>query len=451
MGVECGTAFQNPFNQISGAKYTVFEEIAFGLENIGVPREEMKQRVEEAMKLTGISDLADRSPYSLSGGQQQRVALTSILVMQPKLLVLDEPTSQMDPIGTREVFGVIRTMAESGMTVVMVEHKVEWIAQFADRVIALKDGQILLEGKPQEVLTSDLLAEKGFGISRYTSTARKAKEQGLWKKENLPVTLDEAVEGFTVTPRPHADGQERGINMNIEITDLHFTYPTGVEALRGISLTIEAGEQVAIVGQNGAGKTTLVKHFNGLLQPTSGSVRSGIGTRRNIRWRNWRARVGYVFQNPDEQLFSKNVGTEVAFGPHNLGYSREQIEELVNDALAMTELSDKTETNPYDLSPTWRKMVALASIIAMDTPIVIFDEPTTGQDAVNIARIAHVIKDLRERGKTVITITHDIDFCAENFERVIAMSQGKVLLDGKANDVLGQEEILARLTLTRRN
>ncbi len=192
-----GLAFQNPFNQISGAKYTVFEELAFGLENIGIPRDEMISRVETAMKLTGISDLADRSPYSLSGGQQQRVALTSILVMQPKVLVLDEPTSQMDPIGTREVFSVIRTLAEQGMTVILVEHKVEWIAQFADRVIALHDGQILLEGTPSEVLTSDLLQGKGFGISRYTSTAREAKKLGLWKKETLPVTLDEAAEGFS--------------------------------------------------------------------------------------------------------------------------------------------------------------------------------------------------------------------------------------------------------------
>lgn len=197
-----GLAFQNPFNQISGAKYTVFEEIAFGLENIGVPREEMQQRVKDAMQLTGISDLADRSPYSLSGGQQQRVALTSILVMQPKVLVLDEPTSQMDPIGTREVFAVIRTMAEKGMTVVLVEHKVEWIANFADRVIALHEGQILLEGTPQEVLTSDLLMDKGFGISRYTSAARKAKELGLWKQNELPVTLDEAAQGFAIHPAP---------------------------------------------------------------------------------------------------------------------------------------------------------------------------------------------------------------------------------------------------------
>ncbi|HJR81003.1 MAG TPA: ABC transporter ATP-binding protein [Anaerolineales bacterium] len=199
-----GLAFQNPFNQISGAKYTVFEELAFGLENIGVPRDEMRARVEGALELTGIRDLADRSPYSLSGGQQQRVALASILVMQPKVLVLDEPTSQMDPIGTREVFGVIHKMAEGGMTIILVEHKVEWIAQFADRVIALKDGQILLEGTPSDVLTSPIVAESGVGISRYTAVARRAQELSLWKKDRLPITLDEAADGFSfnLTPDP---------------------------------------------------------------------------------------------------------------------------------------------------------------------------------------------------------------------------------------------------------
>lgn len=232
--------------------------------------------------------------------------------------------------------------------------------------------------------------------------------------------------------------------MKIEIKDIHFTYPTGLEALRGISLTIEAGEQVAIVGQNGSGKTTLVRHLNGLLQPAIGSVLIGDWDTKKHSVAKLASRVGYVFQNPDEQLFSKDIGTEIRFGPRNLGYSKEKIEQLVKRALALTELSDKTETNPYDLSPAWRKMVALASVIAMDTPILIFDEPTTGQDAVNVARIAHVIAELRKEGKTVVTITHDIDFCAENFERVIALSNGRVLLDGAARDILGQEEILAQ-------
>jgi len=231
--------------------------------------------------------------------------------------------------------------------------------------------------------------------------------------------------------------------MKIEISNLQFTYPSGLQALNGISLTIDSGEQVAIVGQNGSGKTTLVKHLNGLLQPTSGQLLIGDWNTKEHSVAKLARRVGYVFQNPDEQLFSKNVGTEVAFGPKNLGYSGDQLQRLINDALDITELSDKTETNPYDLSATWRKMVALASVISMDTDIVIFDEPTTGQDADNVGRIANVIKTLRERGKTVITITHDIDFCAENFERVIALSQGKVLLDGKADDVLGQDDMLA--------
>jgi energy-coupling factor transport system ATP-binding protein len=231
--------------------------------------------------------------------------------------------------------------------------------------------------------------------------------------------------------------------MKIEIKDLRFTYPSGLEAIQGVSLNIESGEQVAIVGQNGAGKTTLVRHLNGLLQPTSGSVMIGDWDTKKQTVAKLASRVGYVFQNPDEQLFSRDVLTEVSFGPKNLGYAREKIDALVQRALSLTELNQHIGTNPYDLSPTWRKMVALASVIAMDTPIVIFDEPTTGQDALNVGRIANVISELKKEGKTVITITHDIDFCAENFDRVIALSRGQILLDGLAREVLGQEETLA--------
>ena len=196
-----GLVFQNPFNQISGAKFTVYEELAFGLENLGVPPQEMPSRLEGVMRLTGIEELAQRSPYSLSGGQQQRVALASILVMQPKLLVLDEPTSQLDPIGTREVLKVIKEMSNQGITVVLAEHKIEWIAEFADRVIVLLDGEMLMDGPPAEVLASPLLPEKGISVSRYTSTARQAQVEGLWPVGmRLPVTLEEAVLGFSHSP-----------------------------------------------------------------------------------------------------------------------------------------------------------------------------------------------------------------------------------------------------------
>jgi energy-coupling factor transport system ATP-binding protein len=231
--------------------------------------------------------------------------------------------------------------------------------------------------------------------------------------------------------------------MKIEIENLRYTYPGGVEALCGVSLTIESGEQVAIVGQNGAGKTTLLRHFNGLLQPTQGEVRIGDWNTRQYSVAKFAARVGYVFQNPDDQLFCRTVREEVSFGPNNLSYETGRKETLMKDAMALTELMGKEETNPYDLSPAWRKMVALASILAMDTPILLLDEPTTGQDAANVARIAHIVRALRERGKTVVAISHDIDFCAENFDRIIAMGQGQILLDGKPEDVLSQEETLA--------
>jgi energy-coupling factor transport system ATP-binding protein len=192
-----GLVFQNPFNQISGSKFTVYEEIAFGLENRSVPRDEMKERIDQVMEMTGIQDLGDRSPYALSGGQQQRVALASILVLQPSILVLDEPTSQLDPIGTREVFQVIKDMSRQGITIVMAEHKIEWVAEFADLIVALADGEILTIGSPAEVLTSPLLPERGIGVSRYTATAREASRQGLWSSGRpLPVRLDEAIEGF---------------------------------------------------------------------------------------------------------------------------------------------------------------------------------------------------------------------------------------------------------------
>ncbi|HEX9617102.1 MAG TPA: ATP-binding cassette domain-containing protein [Anaerolineales bacterium] len=193
-----GLIFQNPFNQISGTKFTVREEIAFGLENLGIAREEMLARVEETMALVGIEELADRSPLALSGGQMQRVAIASVLAMRPKVLVLDEPTSQLDPVGSREVFTTVRALvAEGQMTVVMIEHKLEWVAVFADRVIVLSQGTVVADGEPGAILTGEGLLEQGVGQTRYTQAARRARQAGFWPADRrLPVTLEEAAAGF---------------------------------------------------------------------------------------------------------------------------------------------------------------------------------------------------------------------------------------------------------------
>ncbi len=231
--------------------------------------------------------------------------------------------------------------------------------------------------------------------------------------------------------------------MNLIIDDVSFTYPAGAEALRGISLHISEGEAVAIVGENGAGKTTLVKHFNGLLKPTRGRVTVGDWDTRTQSVARMAARVGYVFQNPDDQIVERTVADEVAFGPRRLGQSEADVAANSAAALAMVELSEEAQTHPYDLSAPQRKLVTLASVLAMRTPIVIFDEPTMGQDARGVALIGAIIEELKREKRTVIIITHDIDFCAAHFERVVAMADGRVLIDGPAADVLTRADLLA--------
>jgi energy-coupling factor transport system ATP-binding protein len=232
--------------------------------------------------------------------------------------------------------------------------------------------------------------------------------------------------------------------MDIQIASLSFTYPSGVQALSGVSLNISAGEVMAIIGQNGAGKTTLVKHLNGLLKPTSGQVLVGDWDTRKYSVAKLAARVGYVFQNPDDQLFKSSVWAEITYGPKNLGWDDEKIELRTRGALQAVGLEEFAGHHPYDLSPSQRKGVALAAVLAMDPPVLILDEPTTGQDYVGVERIGQIVEELKKQGKTIITITHDIDFCAEHFERVVVMAKGQVLLDGPARSVLAQADTLAQ-------
>ncbi len=231
--------------------------------------------------------------------------------------------------------------------------------------------------------------------------------------------------------------------MRIEVEDLYFSYPSGVEALRGVRLEIESGQKVAIIGQNGSGKTTLVKHLNGLLRPTRGAVRIGdwVTTGRSVA--QLAARVGYVFQNPDDQLFKGTVHDEIRFGPANLGWPGKQIESQVRAAANLLGLAGRLEINPYDLSPTWRKRVAMAAVLAMNTPIVVLDEPTTGQDYHSVQELAEILSTLHGQGKTIIAISHDIDFVAEHFARIVVMGAGQILLDGTPAEVFAQNELLA--------
>jgi len=232
------------------------------------------------------------------------------------------------------------------------------------------------------------------------------------------------------------------MTMDIVVTDLVFTYPSGVTALNGVTITIPAGQRLAIVGQNGAGKTTLVRHLNGIFQPTEGTVQIGDWDTKGRDIAALAVRVGYVFQNPDEQLFARNIRDEIAFGPKNLGVPKDEIPERVTAALKRSGLEGKEGTHPYHLSLSERKRVALASVLAMETPIVVLDEPTTGQDARGVALIGDVVGELHAEGRTVVAITHDMDFCAENFDRVLVMADGKVIADGDPEHAYAQLDAL---------
>ena len=231
--------------------------------------------------------------------------------------------------------------------------------------------------------------------------------------------------------------------MDITIENLSFTYPSGVSALADVSLQIPAGQAVAIIGQNGAGKTTLVKHLIGLLKPSAGYVRVGERDTRAQAVAELAEWVGYVFQNPDDQLFKPTVWDEVTFGPRNLKWPEQRVEQSAREALHLVRLRAYLDRHPYDLSPSQRKKVALAAVLAMDTPVIILDEPTTGQDYASIVLFGEIVERLKTAGRTVITVTHDIDFCADHFERVVVMNRGRILLDGPAREVLSQASLLA--------
>ncbi|TDD43020.1 energy-coupling factor ABC transporter ATP-binding protein [Saccharopolyspora elongata] len=235
--------------------------------------------------------------------------------------------------------------------------------------------------------------------------------------------------------------------MSIEIESLVYRFPSGVTALDGVSLSIRAGEKVAVVGQNGAGKTTLVRHLNGVIKPTAGRVVVDGWDTADHTIAQLATKVGYLFQNPDQQLFARTVRQDVEFGPRNLGHPQSRRAELVTWALEATGLIDRADTHPYELSLSDRKRAALAAVLAMDTPIVVLDEPTTGQDHNAVQNIAKLIETFHGQGKTVVAITHDMDFCAENFDRVISMSAGRVLSDAPPDQAFADEEAVRNAAL----
>lgn len=456
-----GMLLEDPEGQLVSAD--VLGEVSFGPENLGLPRDEILRRIDWALKVVRLEGLEKRLSSELSGGQKQRLAIASVLTMLPEVLIMDEPTSQLDPIGTFEVLSVIKDIRQKyGMTIILVTHKSEQAAEFADRIMILNKGEVVTIGKPSDVFQElDSMEKLGVQPIPVSRLCQKLRQRNV-KIERLPVTLDESnkllvnlLEKRKVSvariekTEKNVLHQKGGDQPVLEARNLTYIYPgpPPVLALKDINLKIFEGEFLGVIGQNGSGKTTLVKNFLNVLQPTQGEVLFKGKNIKKYHIAELSTKIGLILQNPDHQLFSMSVKGEIEFGLKNLGLPDEEIKAKVDDALEFAGLKEEKDTFPFRLSFGHRRKVVVAAIAAMEPEVIILDEPTTGQDYLGRYSVMELAKRLNDKGHTVIAITHDMDLIAEYTNRTIVMSEGKILLDGPTSWVFTQTDVLEKAFL----
>jgi len=439
LATRVGMVFQDPENQL--VTMDVEREIAFGLENLAFPRDVIAKRIEESLDTLGISGLRYRQVHELSGGEKQKVVIASVLALHPDILVLDEPTSELDPKGAEEVLSIVeRLNDELGLTVILIEHRLDRVVHLVDRMILLHGGRVFADGNPRELLGSGEIVSIGVGVPPIIRLVQRLKGKGL-SLDNIPLTVKE---GRSMLERvfknagkstPSQGERAKGKPM-IEIENLWHAYPEGLTALKNVSLRICEGEFVAIMGRNASGKTTLVKHINGLLKPTKGKVTvAGVDTKRATIAELAR-KVGFVFQNPNDHLFADTVEEEIAFALKNLGYKGGEITSRVDEMLEMFALKGYRGQYPRSLSGGEKQRVALASVIATHPRVLILDEPTRGMEYRLKRELMSFLEEYRGGGNTVILVTHDVETVAEHADRVILLGEGRVVVDGDKREVL---------------
>jgi energy-coupling factor transport system ATP-binding protein len=446
---EVGLVFQDFEAQLFSTNVAL--EVAFGPENFRVERDEMIERVERVLGQVRLEGFEKRTPATLSGGQKQRLAIASVLAIEPRILCLDEPTTDLDPVGKLGIFEIAEDLKDrDDVTLIVVEHETEETLD-ADRIIVLRDGEIVADRPAREVLRDvELLEESSVMPLQVT---RFFHEMGLWQGQ-LPLTPQEGEaefrrRGWRVNPDRHgrlveADAKrEEGYGGPIiQVEGLTHRYPNGVVALEGVDLTVQKGEFLAVLGQNGSGKTTLVKHFNGLLKPTEGTVKVGEDETSEQGLRQLGQSVGYVFQNPDHQIFSDTIADEVAFGPKIRGMEEGEIRERVEEALAAVGLEGRGGEDPFGLTKGERQRVAVASVLSVRPEVLILDEPTTGLDYAEQRSMMDLVKSLNESGSTIIVVTHTMWVVAEYAHRAAVVRDGRISLQGTVRDVFAEEDEL---------
>jgi len=441
LAVKVGMVFQDPENQL--VTTDVEREIAFGLENLGFSKDLIARRIEESLDTVGIAALRFRRLGELSGGEKQKVAIASVLALHPEILVLDEPTSELDPKGAEEVLSLLeRLNDELGITVVLIEHRLDRVIHLVDRVVVMDEGKVIADAHPRQVMGDTHLEAVGIGIPPVIRLMKQLRNHDFTVDE-LPLTVKDARLKLNsiirkVKTATFANNKKLETKPVITIEKLWFAYPDTITALRDISLTINEGEFIAVMGRNASGKTTLVKHLNGLLQPTKGRVTiNGIDTKDNSV-ADLSQQVGYVFQNPNDHLFADTVEEEIAFSLKNQGMEQSKVTQAVEQMLARFALTQYRHCYPRYLSGGERQRLALASVLVTQPKIVVLDEPTRGMDYRLKKELTDFLHDYRKQGNTVIMVTHDVETVAECADRVIMLSEGRVVVDGSKREVLSK-------------
>jgi len=446
---EVGMVFQDFEAQLFSTSVEL--EVAFAMEQVGMARGEMQARLRPALEAVGLAGFEHRDPTSLSGGEKQRLAIASVLALRPSIIVLDEPTTDLDPEGKAEVFALIAKLREQGFSLVVIEHESEELMR-ADRIILLHDGTIVADAPPAEVMTNfDLLEECGvhvpglnrvlhlLGIGGHADSVDQAYEAIVRTFPRLRTFSPASPTALSKDPDPAGSGEPP----LVEVTGLSFSYSENVHALKGIDLRIERGDFLAIVGQNGSGKTTLAKHIVGLLKPNEGRVMLEGRDRASLRAAETAREVAYVFQNPDHQISAATVWDEVAFGPRNFGFDKREIERRCAEVLEAVGLLDARDKDPFLLSKGERQRVAVASVLALRPRLLILDEPTTGLDHREQRRMMALVEDLNRSGIAIVMITHTPWLVAEYARRVVLIRKGRKLFDGTVAEFFAQDDLLA--------
>ena len=463
-----GMVFQNPDNQLIGN--IVEEDIAFGPENMGIPREEIEERITRALEATGMSAYREHSPNALSGGQKQKIAISGVLSMEPECIIFDEPTAMIDPEGRKEVLKAIYDLNRlKHITIIYITHFLDEVSK-ADYLYVMKQGAITLEGSPETLFKRpEQLTENNLELPFESSLIAELRKKGLnipkeiYTKQQLLEFFKcmQQEEGFLFQEKKVENQQKKFIaetekEKGIVLKNISYQYKKrsaeeAKDALKDVSLSIKPGEFVAIVGKTGSGKSTLIQHLNGLLQPQSGQYffeGQDIWSKK-YDLKKLRQKVALCFQYPEYQLFEETILKDIAFGPKNLGFDKKKCEEKARYAMKLVGLPAELEkVSPFSLSGGQKRRVALAGILAMEPEDLILDEPVAGMDAPGKKMLFELLHHLnKDKGITIVLVSHNMDDVAAHADRVLIMEDGTLKMDGTAREIFARKDDLTTMGL----